>query len=88
MPGGPSTNGGTAQLAAMQGFFVRTTSASTPGSINFANSARLTTYTSPSFQRLASTDPLVRLSLGAGNGPADETVVYFSSTATTGLTKA
>ncbi|MFD1873236.1 endo-1,4-beta-xylanase [Hymenobacter bucti] len=85
VPGGPATNGGTAQLAAMQGFFVRTTSASTPGSINFANSARLTTYASPTFQRLASTDPLVRLSLGAGTGPADETVVYFSSTGTTGI---
>jgi hypothetical protein len=66
----------------MQGFFVRTTSASTPGSINFANSARLSTYASPTFQRLTSTDPLVRLSLTAAGGPADEAVVYFTSSAT------
>jgi GH35 family endo-1,4-beta-xylanase len=82
VPGGPGANGGTAQLAAMQGFFVRTTSASTPGSINFANSARLSTYASPTFQRLTSTDPLVRLSLTAAAGPADEAVVYFTSSAT------
>ncbi|RZK62527.1 MAG: T9SS type A sorting domain-containing protein [Hymenobacter sp.] len=85
VPGGASTNGGTAQLAAMQGFFVRTTSASTPGTINFANAARLTTYASPIFQRTASTDPLVRLTLAAATGPADEAVVYFTSGASAGF---
>ena len=82
---GTGTNGGTAQLAAMQGFFVRTTSASTPGSFNFTNAVRLTSYASPTFQRTASTDPLVRLALSAATGPADEAVVSFNSTATTGF---
>jgi GH35 family endo-1,4-beta-xylanase len=82
VPGGASTNGGTAQLAAMQGFFVRTTSASTPGSLNFANAARLTSYANPVFQRTASLDPLVRLELSAATGPADESVVYFTNNAT------
>ncbi|MGI4742228.1 MAG: endo-1,4-beta-xylanase [Janthinobacterium lividum] len=85
LPTGTSTNGGTNQLAAMQGFFVRTTSASTAGAINFANAARITTYASPSFQRTAATDPLVRLSLSAATGLADEAVVYFPSGATTGF---
>ena len=85
VPGGASTNGGSAQLAAMQGFFVRTTSASTPGSLSFTNAARLTTYANPTFQRTASTDPLVRLTLSAATGPADDAVVYFTSNATTGF---
>jgi GH35 family endo-1,4-beta-xylanase len=85
VPNGASTNGGTAQIAAMQGFFVRTTSASTPGSLSLTNAARLTTYANPTFQRTASTDPLVRLALGAATGPADEAVVYFSSNATPGF---
>jgi GH35 family endo-1,4-beta-xylanase len=82
VPNGTSTNGGSAQIAAMQGFFVRTTSASTPGSLNFTNAARLTTYANPTFQRNASTDPLVRLALSAATGPADEAVVYFTNNAT------
>ncbi len=85
VPSGIGVNGGTNQLAAMQGFFVRTTSASTPGSLNFTNAARLTTYANPTFQRTASTAPLVRLALGAATGPADEAVVYFPSDATAGF---
>jgi hypothetical protein len=85
VPNGTGTNGGTNQLAAMQGFFVRTTSAATPGSVSFANAARLTTYASPAFLRTTSPAPLVRLALGAANGPADETVVYFPGTATVGF---
>jgi GH35 family endo-1,4-beta-xylanase len=85
VPNGASTNGGSAQIAAMQGFFVRTTSASTPGSLSFTNAARLTTYANPTFQRTASTDPLVRLTLSAATGPADDAVVYFTSNATTGF---
>ena len=85
VPNGASTNGGTAQIAAMQGFFVRTTSASTPGSLNFTNAARLTTYANPTFQRTASPAPLVRLTLSSATGPADEAVVYFSSNATPGF---
>ncbi|MBJ6145063.1 endo-1,4-beta-xylanase [Hymenobacter sp. BT559] len=85
VPNGPSVNGGTKQLAAMQGFFVRTTSASAPGSINFTNAARLTTYASPTFQRITGPAPLVRLALGAATGPADEAVVYFPGDATIGF---
>ncbi|MBF9221688.1 endo-1,4-beta-xylanase [Hymenobacter ruricola] len=84
--GGASTNGGTNLLPVAQGFFVRTTSAATPGAINFANSARATTYASPVFQRsTAATDPLVRLELRAATGPADEAVVTFASGATAGF---
>ena len=85
VPNGASTNGGTAQIAAMQGFFVRTTSASTPGSLNFTNAARFTIYANPTFQRTASPDPLVRLTLSAATGTADEAVIYFSSSATPGF---
>ncbi|MBJ6107945.1 endo-1,4-beta-xylanase [Hymenobacter sp. BT523] len=84
--GGASTNGGTNLLPVAQGFFVRTTSVATPGAINFANSARATTYTSPVFQRgSAATDPLVRLDLRGTTGPADEAVITFSSGATAGF---
>ncbi|MBD2723864.1 endo-1,4-beta-xylanase [Hymenobacter armeniacus] len=84
--GGASTNGGTNLLPVAQGFFVRTTSAATPGAINFANSARATTYASPVFQRgSAATDPLVRLDLRGATGPTDEAVVTFSSGATAGF---
>ncbi|MGI4869571.1 MAG: endo-1,4-beta-xylanase [Janthinobacterium lividum] len=85
---GVSTNGGTNMLAAMQGFFVRTTSASTAGSLSFANAARATTYVNPTFQRTTTgTDPLVRLDLRDATGAADEMIVYFPSaiTATTGF---
>jgi endo-1,4-beta-xylanase len=84
VPGGASTNGGTNLLASMQGFFVRTSSAATPGAINFTNAARATTYASPVFQR-STTDPLVRLDLRAATGPADEAVVYFTNNATPGF---
>ncbi|HEX8330817.1 MAG TPA: endo-1,4-beta-xylanase [Hymenobacter sp.] len=85
VPGGASTNGGTRDIAAMQGFFVRTTSTATPGAINFANTARATTYLNPVFQRTTSTDPLVRLDLSGATGPSDEAVVYFNSSATAGF---
>jgi endo-1,4-beta-xylanase len=81
VPGGASTNGGTNLLASSQGFFVRTSSAATPGAINFTNAARAITYASPVFQR-STTDPLVRLDLRGATGPADEAVVYFTSNAT------
>ncbi|MBO2010123.1 endo-1,4-beta-xylanase [Hymenobacter negativus] len=81
VPGGASTNGGTNLLASMQGFFVRTSSAATPGAINFTNAARATPYASPVFQR-STTYPLVRLDLRGTSGAADEAVVYFSSNAT------
>ena len=83
---GVGTNGGTNVLPAMQGFFVRTTTAGTPGSLRFDNAARLTSYTNPVFQRGSSaTDPLVRLALQPATGPADEAVVYFDAAATAGF---
>ncbi|WP_460503861.1 hypothetical protein, partial [Hymenobacter agri] len=83
--GGIGTNGGTNQLALGQGFFVRTSTAGTPGAVNFTNAARLTSYANPVFNRTATTFPLVRLALSATNVPADEAVVYFAASATTGL---
>jgi GH35 family endo-1,4-beta-xylanase len=82
---GIGTNGGTNQLAAMQGFFVRTTVAATPGAVSFTNAARLTSYASPVFQRGTSSDPLLRLTLSAATGPADEAVVTFGPSATAGF---
>ena len=83
VPGVGGTNGGTNLLGSMQGFFVRTSAAATPGAINFTNAARATSYASPVFQRSTTTDPLVRLDLRAATGTADEAVVYFTSNATT-----
>jgi autotransporter-associated beta strand protein len=83
--GGVGTNGGTNQLAAMQGFFVRTSTAGTPGAVSFANQARLTSYASPVFNRTTSANPLVRLQLQPAAGAADEAVVYFAPGATTGF---
>lgn len=83
--GGVGTNGGTNELAAMQGFFVRTSAAGSPGAISFANDDRLTSYQNPVFQRTSSTHPLLRLELSPATGPADETVVYFAAGATAGF---
>jgi hypothetical protein len=82
---GIGTNGGTNQLAAMQGFFVRASAADAAGSLRFTNAARLTTYANPVFNRSAPANPLVRLSLRSATGGADEAVVYFAAEATEGL---
>ncbi|GAA4383243.1 DUF4394 domain-containing protein [Hymenobacter koreensis] len=85
--GGTGTNGGTAQIAVAQGFFVRVslTPATVIPQVSFSNAARLTTYANPTFQRGASTAPLVRLDVRGATGPADEAVVYFDATATAGF---
>jgi rhamnogalacturonan endolyase len=80
--GGIGTNGGTNQLAAMQGFFVRTATAGTSGMVSFTNAARLTTYANPTFNRTATTNALVRLEIRPATGSADEAVVYFAAGAT------
>ena len=82
--GGIGQNGGTKDLAAMQGFFVRATAAAT---LNLPAAARPSTYLNPSFNRpaTATTRPLVRLQAQAASGPADETVVYFDPAATPGF---
>ena len=79
---GVSTNGGTSVIAAAQGFFVRTTTAGTSGSLNMSNAARLTTYTNAPLQRTTETRPLLLLSLQAANGAANQAAVYFQQGAT------
>ncbi|MBF9236030.1 DUF4394 domain-containing protein [Hymenobacter sp. BT683] len=82
---GVGVNGGTAEIAVAQGFFVRVNASGNIGSVNFTNAARLTTYASPVFQRGANTAPLVRLDIRGASGSVDEAVVYFDAAATTGF---
>jgi hypothetical protein len=79
--GGIGQNGGTKDLAVMQGFFVRATAAAT---LALPAAARPSAYLNPSFNRTATTTtrPLVRLQARSATGPADETVVYFDPAAT------
>jgi autotransporter-associated beta strand protein len=83
--GGTGTNGGTSQLALGQGFFVRTSTAGAAGTVNFTNTARPTTYSSPVFNRTATSDPLLRLQLRSATGSVDEAVIRFTSGATAGF---
>jgi hypothetical protein len=77
-------------IASGQGFFVRTSTPGSTGSIALNNSNRATTFSAtPKFQRLAAeTRPVLRLSLGLGTQAAtmattqDETFVYFEQGAT------
>ncbi|RZK62745.1 MAG: T9SS type A sorting domain-containing protein, partial [Hymenobacter sp.] len=82
--GGIGQNGGTKDLAAMQGFFVRATAGAT---LTLPAAARPSAYLSPGFNRTATTTtrPLVRLQAQGATGPADETVVYFDPAATPGF---
>ncbi len=82
--GGIGQNGGTKDLAAMQGFFVRATAAA---SLTLPATARPSAYLNPGFNRTSTTTtrPLVRLQAKSANGPADETVVYFDPAATPGF---
>ncbi len=81
---GFGTNGGTNVLAAMQGFFVHTTTAGVAGSLAFGNNARPSAYANPTFQRSTSS-PLIRLALTPTTGPADEAVLYADPAATPGF---
>jgi hypothetical protein len=80
-------------IASGQGFFVRTSTAGTTGSIALTNANRATTYgATPKFQRTtADVRPQLRLSLALGSAPAtvataqDETFVYFEQGATSGF---
>lgn len=82
---GVGQNGGSKDLAAMQGFFVRATTAT--ATLSLPSTARATTYLNPTFERgtasRSSTRPLLRLSARNASGQADETVVYFDPAATT-----
>ncbi|MFD1469533.1 DUF4394 domain-containing protein [Hymenobacter caeli] len=82
---GTGINGGTDNLAAMQGFFARVSTPGTPGALTFTNAGRLTAYASPAFQRGSGSAPLVRLALRDAAGRADEAVVYFDDAATPGF---
>jgi hypothetical protein len=80
---GVGQNGGSKDLAAMQGFFVRTTAAT--GSVSFTNAVRATAYLSPTFNRGQDTRPTARLEARSASGLADETVVYFEASAGLGV---
>ncbi|MDO7877299.1 FG-GAP-like repeat-containing protein [Hymenobacter sp. ASUV-10] len=78
---GLGQNGGSKDLAAMQGFFVRATSAT--ASVSMTNAVRATAYVSPTFNRPAPTSngvtarPVLRLEARTTTGLADEAVIYF-----------
>ncbi|KAA9332088.1 T9SS type A sorting domain-containing protein [Hymenobacter busanensis] len=75
---GHGQNGGSKDIAAMQGFFVRSTAPTT--TLSFGNLARHTSYLSPAFERPArstSAVPELRLEARNAQGQADEAVLYF-----------
>jgi len=86
---GIGQNGGTKDLAAMQGFFVRATAAT--ATLSLTNAVRHTSYVSPAFHRgsnghpAAAARPLIRLLLRNAAGQGDETVVYFDPRAGAGF---
>jgi hypothetical protein len=76
-------------IASGQGFFVRTSSMTTPGTLKFTNAARATTYTNPTFQRPTTEDrTLVQLKLTGSTQQKDAAYVYFEQGATPGFDKA
>ncbi|MBG8555869.1 T9SS type A sorting domain-containing protein [Hymenobacter guriensis] len=73
---GVGQNGGNKDVAAMQGFLVRASSAS--GRMNLTNAVRHTSYTSPAYQRgTQEKRPVVRLEARSAQGLADEAVFYL-----------
>ncbi len=76
--------GGSPQVAAMQGFFMRVATPGTPGSVALTDAARVTTFaTTPSFNRTtADNRPQVRLRLQGSTPLIDEAYVYFEKGAT------
>jgi hypothetical protein len=86
---GVSVNGGTDEIALGRGFFVRTSTVGTTGSLAFTNAARISTYANPNFQRgTADQRPLLRLALTGSTGPTDEAVAYIENNATPGFDSA
>ena len=86
VPGQPGigTNGGTKDLAAMQGFFVRATA--NGAAFTLPAAARPATYLNPGFARGSSgAGPLVRLNVTSAAGLADETVIHFDPAASPGF---
>jgi hypothetical protein len=81
---GVGTNGGSDDIAVMQGFFVI---ANTGGNVVMNNTVRATSYTNPNSFRTEESkgkqhDGLVRLNITNTAGKTDETVVYFADNAT------
>ena len=79
---GLGQNGGTKDVAAMQGFFVRATAPA--AAVSFTDAVRATTYLSPGYNRGSTTTtggparPVLRLEArNVANATADETVLYF-----------
>ncbi|GAA3973647.1 T9SS type A sorting domain-containing protein [Hymenobacter antarcticus] len=90
---GLGQNGGTKDLAAMQGFFVRATAPT--ASVSFTNAVRATSYLSPTFNRqnpnsqqpiANNPKPVLRLEArNVATATADETVIYFEPAAALGF---
>ncbi|GAA4004303.1 hypothetical protein GCM10022408_15050 [Hymenobacter fastidiosus] len=86
---GIGQNGGSKDLAAMQGFFVRATTAT--ATLSMTNDVRPTAYISPVFNRgsnghpTAAVRPIVRLHVRNATGQGDETVFYFDPSAGLGF---
>jgi hypothetical protein len=82
--GGVGQNGGSKDIAAMQGFFIRAIGAT--ATLRLPAAARSQTYLSPIFGRTAAvasaTRPLIRLRVQSAAGLADEAVVYAEPAAT------
>lgn len=79
-----AVNGGSKNIAAMQGFFVNSTA--TSNTLNLKNTHRLTANSGVDFYRTEEDTPekegLLRLSLADEEGHADELVLYFIDGAT------
>ncbi|WP_460502592.1 DUF4394 domain-containing protein, partial [Hymenobacter agri] len=85
---GVSVNGGTQYLALGQGFFVRTSTPGTAGSIAFTNRERVTLPINSVYQR-STADTRTQLLLSLRNGPvANQTAIYFDGIATPGFDSA
>jgi len=82
MPGGNSPI-----IPAGSGFFVRTTTPGTPGTVRFINANRVTTFgAQPAFGRSNDTRPVLTLALRNAAGTlADEATLYADATATPGV---
>ena len=85
---GFGTNGGTAIIPLGQGFFVRTSTAGTSGSLAFTNSERVTPFDAPPFQR-GTTDTRPQMTLALSNATARmQATVYTEQGATAGFDRA
>ncbi|WP_027003730.1 M43 family zinc metalloprotease [Hugenholtzia roseola] len=77
---GVGTNGGTNQIASMQGFWVEATAGG--GSITFDNSVRVNSYQNPRFFKTDEKglkEGLLKLTLKQGENLQDEAAIYFEA---------